>query len=503
MNPSNISSRPSIPTESQSLRYAPEQTAGPSSQTVGIAQVRQSLQEFTSIKAFEQQKKHISLSDISDIKIGGITYKKIEGHEGVAFRADTDSKKDQNGTRITGITNTLNGILVKEAVLKSNVELISKRLMHAARKVDSPMSLFSRRGDDKLCKSALANMGHRGLVSGNFTDQDIATVARMAIAKLTPVNADNFARIEMEPRKAMGELINESKKLTAEDKMQLRAYIDALSYCHQQEVNRKGAESLEKMGECYLIASTLFNRNALVDKSTGNKDLQALFRTLMSEWSEAKASETTDVTVKHPVDTDEKRKIGNTLDNLCETIKSIAKDPNRNEGLFRTGGKIKDMDILENLSKEFPITLEQESPEFIATLFKRQMRETIPFTEIDYSEMAKLIETHGTEKQVNDVDKLNDIVDVAISYCFSSDPDKESQYRQQLETFSYCYKSAPDGDKTKFTKISVADSSLPVLFGKVLMTHDIEKTNNIKDLVHNILRSWPDKKASSIPSSRL
>lgn len=155
------------------------------------------------------------------------------------------------------------------------------------------------------------------------------------------------------------------------------------------------------MGECYLIASTLFNRNALVDKSTGNKDLPALFRTLMSEWSGEKASGTTDVTVEHAVGTDGQRKliVGNTLGNLCETIKSIAMDPNRNDGLFRTGCNLKEMDILENLSKEFTITLEQESPEFIATLFERQMRETIPFTEIDYSEMVKLIETHGTEKK--------------------------------------------------------------------------------------------------------
>ncbi|MBT9431454.1 hypothetical protein JZM24_03485 [Candidatus Sodalis endolongispinus] len=46
-------------------------------------------------------------------------------------------------------------------------------------------------------------MGQQGLVSGVLTDHDIATIAGMAIAKLTPVKADNFARIEMEPQKAM------------------------------------------------------------------------------------------------------------------------------------------------------------------------------------------------------------------------------------------------------------------------------------------------------------
>ncbi|MBT9431455.1 hypothetical protein JZM24_03490 [Candidatus Sodalis endolongispinus] len=76
MNPSNISSVPSIQPASQSLRYAPEQIAGPSSQNVAIKQVSQSPLKFTSLKALKQQIKQISLSDISDIKIGEFTYKK-------------------------------------------------------------------------------------------------------------------------------------------------------------------------------------------------------------------------------------------------------------------------------------------------------------------------------------------------------------------------------------------------------------------------------------------
>lgn len=191
---------------------------------------------------------------------------------------------------------------------------------------------------------------------------------------------DNFARIEAQPQKALSELINESAKLTADDKMQLRDYIDTLSYCHNQEVKSKGAEDLEKMEGYYPIARTLFNRTASVDENTGNEDLPALFRTLMSAWSEAKADSTTDVTGKRALGSDGQRKSidSKNIDNLCETLKSIARDPNRNDGLFRMGGKVKEIEILENLSKEFPISLEHESAEGIATLFKRKMRETNP-----------------------------------------------------------------------------------------------------------------------------
>lgn len=117
--------------------------------------------------------------------------------------------------------------------------------------------------------------------------------------------------------------------------------------------------------------------------------------------------------------------------------------------------------------------------------------------------MVKLIVSNGTEKKVNDVDRLNDIVDVAISYCFSSDPIKENHYRKQLETLSYCYKSAPDGDTKEFTKTSIANSCLPTIFDKVLTTYDEEKKSNVLALVNYILRSWPDKEAASISSPAL
>lgn len=182
MNPSNISSTSSIHPTSQSLRYTPEQTGGSPVQKFGIAQVGQSVQEFKSVKEFKQQMKHISLSDLSEIKIGWVIYNKREDLTGIAFRTNTDSKKDQRGDRIVGVTKTLNDFLVKHVVLKSNVEMISKRLMLAARKVDSPISLFSHAGDKKRCKSAIGNMGHQKFVSSELTDNDVATIVHMAIA---------------------------------------------------------------------------------------------------------------------------------------------------------------------------------------------------------------------------------------------------------------------------------------------------------------------------------
>ncbi|MEN3262074.1 hypothetical protein AAH678_25790 [Sodalis endosymbiont of Spalangia cameroni] len=358
MNPSNISSTSSIHPASQSLRSPSEQTGGPSVQTVGIAQVGQSVQEFKSEKEFNKQMQHISLSDISEIKIGGVTYKKTEKFNAIAFRADTDSKKDQSGSRIDGVTNKLNDILNKQIVLKSNVEMLSKRLMLAARKVNSPMSLFSQGGVKKRCESAIGNMGHQKLVSSELTDKDVAMIVEMAIAKLTPVEPENFARIEAQPQKALSELINESKKLTADDKMQLREYIDALSYCHTQEVKKKGAGNVKEMGECYLIASTLFKRNALEDKSTGKKDLPGLLRTLLSAWREAKADSTTDVTGKRAVGPEGQSESieGKKIDHLCEMVKRIAEDPNKNDGLFREVKSYKELGILEKLSKQYPIS---------------------------------------------------------------------------------------------------------------------------------------------------
>ncbi|MEN3262071.1 hypothetical protein AAH678_25775 [Sodalis endosymbiont of Spalangia cameroni] len=131
------------------------------------------------------------------------------------------------------------------------------------------------------------------------------------------------------------------------------------------------------------------------------------------------------------------------------------------------------------------------------------MRETSPVTEIDYSEMVKLIELDGTEKKVNDVAGLKDIVDVAISYCCSSDPDKENHYRKQLETLCYCYELAPDGETGQFTKISIANSCLPTIFEKVLTTLDNEKKHNIQTLFKYILVGWPNKGEASKSSSTL